>query len=565
LKSLRFDAAETRLKPKEMSVEALPYFGIYVRINKNQARAFSGSELDESSRKRAFGHYFNALVGLELCRLTTWVEGQLESAFLLDLSGVAEAYGLSNVKDARELGSSLEHEVAKLELFVNNGGRTAAPIFSIPEAPIKRFAEALKSRLLQSKLLFCCVDEYENLSEEQQAVLNTYIKHSEPPLSYKIGLRKFGLHTRQTIDSGDQIQTPDDYLEIDIAEEGFEPFAEHVAEHRLRRAREQGVEVPDNLRTFMPDLPFDEEAELLGCERITKTVLDRIATNCVDILEWAREMPPSKLYFVGYWAEASGGDVCALAKEWKSAPDTWEVRLRNHGYASLFWLSKGRKGARIRKYYAGVTTFLAMASGNIRYFLELIDVAINFQFEDSKGVGDGSIVLDPRIQTEAARAVGKRRLAQLEGLSERGVALKRFVLAIGKVFFELARDPVGHAPEQNLFVVTGYPGAVEEVAAVLREGIAHLAFEATPRTKATSEAEMRDDEYRLHPIFCAFFEFSHRKKRRITLSADSLLKVTSQPAQAIGEMLEQRDQTEVGSLPEQLAMFTDFFDGVPAK
>ena len=47
--------------------------------------------------------------------------------------------------------------------------------------------------------LLCCIDEYENLLPYQQAALNTYIKHSEFPLSYKVGMKADGLKTRDTL------------------------------------------------------------------------------------------------------------------------------------------------------------------------------------------------------------------------------------------------------------------------------------------------------------------------------------------------------------------------------
>lgn len=109
--------------------------------------------------------------------------------------------------------------------------------------------------------------------------------------------------------------------------------------------------------------------------------------------------------------------LCALAKDWQDNAPQWDTRLNNYGYASLFWLSRGRKGARIRKYYAGVRTLIALAGGNIRYLLEIVDAAINIHFEEGYGKVGGRISIDPVAQTLAARAVGKRRLDQLEGLS----------------------------------------------------------------------------------------------------------------------------------------------------
>ena len=73
--------------------------------------------------------------------------------------------------------------------------------------------------------------------------------------------------------------------------------------------------------------------------------------------------------------------------------------------------------------------------------------------------------------------------------------------------------------------------------------------------------EMKDDEYRLHPIFCAFFEISHRRKRRMVLKADQLLGVLGdRPGQAITHMLDKRPQLPARELPEQLAFFSSFFD-----
>ena len=561
LKSLRFDASELRIGGEERASEALSYFGIYVRVNKNRVRAFDAAEIREIDRRRAFAHYFNILVCEELCDLTEWLERQdPELKGRLPIRDIAETFGLNGISALPALRHELSRLLTRLEIWINNAGAATAPIFSIAEKPIQAFAQSLgDADMLSGKLLFCCIDEYENLSEEQQTVLNTYIKHSTPPLSYKIGMRRHGLKSRKTIDSADQLESPADYAEIDITEEGFEPFAEQVVRHRLERAVQDGVAVPTQVADFLPEMSFEEEAVALGCERVAKQVMTEMTGSSEGTAAWLKEMPPSKTYFLAYWSESSGTPLQELVDSWMTTPEKWEVRLRNYGYSSLFWLSKGRKGARIRKYYSGARTLLALASGNIRYFLELIDTAINTQFDEGYGSTEELISIDPKAQTLAARAVGKRRLDQLEGLSEHGIELKRLVLAIGKVFFELARNPAGHAPEQNSFVLAGSPAAQASISLLLKEGVAHLAFEATPKTKATTQAELRDDEYRPHPIFCAFFEYSHRRKRRIVLSADSLLKLSSSPSSALSELLENREQTVTEHLPDQLAFFTDFF------
>jgi hypothetical protein len=143
--------------------------------------------------------------------------------------------------------------------------------------------------------------------------------------------------------------------------------------------------------------------------------------------------------------------------------------------------------------------------------------------------------------------------------------LKRLVLALGKVFFELARAPEGRTPEVTQFILTGNPDAKARVEGLLREGVSNQAFEVTPRTKATSDAEMRDDEYRLHPIFSPYFEFSYRRKRRISLSAEDLVLVQDSPRRAITNMLKGRVETPAEDLPAQLSFFSSFYDSRPSE
>ena len=95
---------------------------------------------------------------------------------------------------------------------------------------------------------------------------------------------------------------------------------------------------------------------------------------------------------------------------------------------------------------------------------------------------------------------------------------------------------------------------------MLGEGVGHLAFEVEPATKLTSRAEIREDEYRLHRIFSAFFEISHRKKRRMTFDATDLISVLGDhPGRAISSMLEDKPQVYEEDLPEQLALFSAFY------
>ena len=565
LQSLRYDSALQRLHSAGLAFDDQEHLGVLVRMNKNRVRAFEGTpvgQMGAQSWKRFFAHYFNLLVCAELATMTAWLQERSGAQLTLkSLSLISSEFGFGVTNSVEDLRHEIRAAISVLQVQVNNPARDLGLVLSIAESPLRTFVEALRSDgLTGERVIFCCIDEYENLLDYQQAVVNTYIKHAEPPLSYKVGVRKGGLRCRSTLDGQDLLRTPDDYLEIEIADEGFEYFAKAVAELRLEYARKEGVSVPSTLKGFLVDLSFQEEAELLGAERVADSILSELQISDPDLHAYFESRPKTETYFLKYWQESEGRSLTELGRDWEKREGEWKTRLGNYGYSSLFWLSKGNKGVRIRKYYCGERVLLSLAGGNIRYFLELIDSALSQELDDPSRPS-GLLTISPRSQTVAAREVGKRRLNQLEGLADRGVQLKRLVLAIGKVFFELARAPNGKAPEVTSFVLAGHPKDVAEIQTLLEEGIAHLAFESDPRTKPTSTVELRDDEYRLHRIFCAFFEISHRKKRRMTFDARHLLNVLEdRPSKAISALLENCPQTAEQDLPEQLAFFSAFYD-----
>jgi len=574
LRSLCYDATLERLEAEGLNFGDQQHLGILVRVNKNHVHAFQGGNRDEEYWGKAVAHYFNIQVCIELTKLASWLEQRVDGTFSKEsVQDICVDFNLERVESLPELERGLRRSLSKLQIHVNNIGAHQggdAPILSIAEAPLRTFAEALeRDKLTEGRTIFCCVDEYENFLTHHQSVINTYIKHAEPPLSYKVGVRGGnGIRTRQTIDGRDLLSVPDDYEQIEIVREGFEYFARAVAEKRLARAADRGVPVPTKLENFLEDLTLAEEAMKLGASRIADEVRQVVGkTEESDLITFIERKPDDQVYFVKYWSESGKGGVLELSRDWyhteQRGSRTWADRINNYRYSSLFWISKGRKGARFRKYYCGKRVITTLAGGNIRYFLELIDMAISEEL-GAMEPGDKwpeELRLQAKSQTQAATDIGPRRLRQIEGLAEHGIQLKRLALAIGKVFFELARNPLGSTPEVTQFVLGGARESVEEVDALLKEGVEHLCFVAHTRTKATSNTELKDDEYRLHPIYCAFFEISHRRKRRLTFDAETLKEAMSRPSRGIAALLGEQEQTPEEELPDQLAFFSSFYQG----
>jgi hypothetical protein len=564
LQSLGYSETLERLEANDQSFSDQRYFGVLVRMNKNRVHAFKGSELETDAWGKVFAHYFNLLVCLELTKLAEWLEEKTEkSVDTYDVSSISTDLGLGNSENFNELRRKIKAAISQLQIYVNNPHIQMDLVFSVAESPLRVFSEVLEAaELLGDRVIFCCIDEYENLLDYQQGVINTYIKHASRPLSYKIGVRKFGIRNWKTIDKDDLLSNPDDFEEIKIVDEGFEYFATAVADRRLDYALKKGIKVATPVKDFLVNITLEEEAMRLGAKKVAEEVIDELKHIDMKVSNYIQGKKSSEVYFLKYWQEKEGGDLIELALDFQKNEAKWETRLGNHGYASLFWLSKGKKGLRIKKYYSGINTILSLAGGNIRYFLQLIHTSIYYEVGKPGTSFPSLLKLSAESQTLALKDIGKRRLDQLEGLSDHGVELRRLVLAIGKVFFELARTPANRTPEVVSFVVSGDTDDMERISMLLEDGVGHLAFEVAPRTKNTSNLEIRDDEFRLHRIFSGFFEISHRKKRRATFKAKDLLSVIDDtPSAAISALLSDQNVSTQEELPEQLAFFSAFYNG----
>ncbi len=126
-------------------------------------------------------------------------------------------------------------------------------------------------------------------------------------------------------------------------------------------------------------------------------------------------------------------------------------------------------------------------------------------------------------------------------------------------FQVMAATPKGHAPEVNQFHVTY--NVDEQVRRYLDQGVMHLALVRSPGTKATSDSDTQEYDYRLHPIFAPLFVFSHRKKSKFAIPAPQLVGLVEQPRKTIRDILAQSDRTDEENLPDQLQLFGGFYAG----
>ena len=272
------------------SEDALSFVGVYLRVNSNRVAAFAGPELTQDRWNRVFGHYTNLLLIDELLRTILVLESarQPSAADSEGLALVCSALHLPTCDTLEAIQVAVRRSIVQLEAAINNVGDGLNLPLSMQGQPVDLLIDVLKDGpVLAGRLLFFLIDEYENLSEAQQAAFNTLIKHARSEYSFKIGIKSLGLKTRGTLVPSETLSYPADYEQIDIVErltdEGFPAFATRVVELRLGRpAGEDAVAESEHVlspKQLLQTLSMEEEAIALGVDIHLRKLTDILSRH----------------------------------------------------------------------------------------------------------------------------------------------------------------------------------------------------------------------------------------------------------------------------------------------
>ena len=564
LRSMSYEGRFALAKQDAAQIKMFSYYGFYHRVNTNRVQAFTGPEKTEEQWTRLFAHYLNLLLvdlvlefllwyqrhhPKELCSLTT------DSCKLL-----CKSLHLPQADTVPDFSRALRLGIVAFEAAINNIVDSTSIKLSLQGAPIDLlFAALTQIPCFAAKHFFFLIDEYENLDDYQQRVVNTLIKHSGDSYTFKIGVKELGMRCRTTLNANEQLVSPADYVRIPIKDkltgERFISLVLKICNTRLAHALGSS---DCDLRTLFPDLSEDREALILDAEgngeaaQCDKQIREVLSPYGKDIIA---AITPLKSYYLVHWADHESWSLSEMARRYALAPEVWDERFLNYKHALLFGLKAGKSG--IRKYYCGWETFAKLAAENIRFFMELIHQTLMLHFERNGKLDEP---IPPKTQTEAAMRVGKKNLSELEGLNVSGSKLTRLLLSLGRVFQVMAADPFGHTPEVTQFHMSESEGELPDTAtSLLNAAIDHLALVRYAGSKLSDDTDTRDYDYSIHPIFSAYFVYSYRRKRKLSISSQQLLGLVDNHKQTIRSILASSGRKDDIPLPEQLMLFQSYY------
>ena len=210
-----------------------PFLGVYMKL---PPTLFGPHEYEkESGFQDAFQEFFNTYAMECMLQAVIEVSLEAESPTTRELSDLA----LCDAGTIRDLRNLLQKERRALRQHLN-----ALPYTSTQRAQpdvLWEFAAALsRTTRFRDQRVHLLVDEYDNLSQHQQRILNTYLRRRDFPLTFKIACRKHRLvthdiHDRPLNDSGDytRVQLDDEDLGLGGS---FAAYLEAIGNKRLQNA-----------------------------------------------------------------------------------------------------------------------------------------------------------------------------------------------------------------------------------------------------------------------------------------------------------------------------------------
>ena len=568
---LRYLSHESAFSPNRPTLDhsTLKHIGIYWRADTQFTSLLEGRNKRDDLWRAAFGHLSALVLGKEvLGALESIRESQLQliapdDLDRLDFSRLSTSQ-FEMPKTFSHLSTFLDRSLFEFEQWANDVDTGSQPKFLPTTAFLNRLIGTVVQQLkpLRNVVFFAYIDEYENLTLLQQRVVNTWLKHSEPPLIFNVAMKRNGFKTRRTL-SEEPLVEIHDYRPVDLEEfkqnSEFSLFAAEILLLRFHKAQ-----VP--LGDFNPDLLRDPQGvpsrrtapyskgvfalarqllptrskESLAQEvfsdqtlfrqlklRITKGLQRRGETTVTPAHFLFRQHPtPAAVVVPALLARrrlparqiaAEFDKHCAGQPNGFEQGTEWLHNIFLASYLDLF----GSLG-RACPIYSGFDTYCHMAKGNVRHFLELCYKA----FSTSRGTPQEG--LSAKRQAEAACQVAANLLPEVRSFGRLGNDLHSFLLRLGRLFALSQRRTSQSEPERTHFAIRdGEVSIGEHGKRLLAEAVKWSVLFEERETKVKLVGTPQVVDYVLNPIYAPYFHISYRKGRKLELTSSDFTILSS--------------------------------------
>ncbi|ENU94245.1 hypothetical protein F971_00142 [Acinetobacter vivianii] len=560
---LRYLSHYSQFSPNRESIplEAINNIGIYLKSDTQFMRLLQKRGIDENIWSDIFEHYLNLIISIEILSAFISIKNSnIESRIKEDVNKLEvdcfEIFGI----DKTNIDNALK-ELKKLKQLCEKNVSNPRNIDQIEIIPYQIINELIQNLKISSDIdttYHVYIDEYENLLEYQQKVINARMKHSEPPLSYNIAIKCNGAPFIDINGSKESLNLQHDYIKInldDLMINSFEVFSSEILLSRLSKKNESYRKIFENIKlNEISDLSIRLDKNYQ--ENIIKESKDIFPNNSHDDL--AKEVFTEKLFFkklireieyalIKHNTQLTAKDfletnlqkeiiVCSsLLYRKKLSPESIyeELIKATQGLPNDFtdgkeWTSNNFIGCYIRiskvqkhkaTFYAGLTAFTKLANGNIRYFLELCRSTFSNNFSNN----ETGLYIPKTVQHQAALETSELFFQEIDSMKPVSTSLKSFCMRLGTIF-SLYHDRNSQSEaEINHFTIVDPINIDHELQDKINEAVK---WGIVYQTKATKEKDPNGFipfyDYVLNPIFSPHFYISYRKKRKTGFTCEQV-------------------------------------------
>ena len=259
------------------------FIGIYMRCSGLNSTRFRGKGQSEDTWADVFSYYMElwlAQMTVDICCEVVSDSSNInnsESSVIADLKDLFDEPATEFPSSLLDLSHHLRDLQRELDVAVNNCAITGVLnitirassgklIFGIPNILSTHFSQ------LKDILFVYLVDEFENLTESQQKLINTLIREKQNPCSFKIGARLYGVRTYSTFCADENNKEGSEYEQLLLDKtlrenEKYDAFARRLV---IRRLANRGIlgnppETDEDARKFLTkafeQIPTDNLAE----------------------------------------------------------------------------------------------------------------------------------------------------------------------------------------------------------------------------------------------------------------------------------------------------------------
>jgi hypothetical protein len=541
---------------------SLKTIGLYLKADSQYFSGFIGAGLTDLKWRNVFEHALCLALAEQITsaiRTLNCTDSRLSQFGNLDELNFASAVGgyLSEEvpRSLDDFSNWIRLQRQKLSGWFKNFDELPQPSL----LPLREFLAALISELhgklsyLATSVFAVYIDEYENLLEYQQQLLNSLIKSGEPPLIFHIAMKPNGMRTRGTT-GPESIQEVADFRLINLDDEltpSFPLFAaelfffrlineskvpeastpikleilrcEDLITWRLSDA-DYRARVLSNIRRILPGKTYSEIAADVLNDQVLLARWEKLVIE--GLKRQKSSLEPTK-FLTKDFPEAT--IVCAaLLHQRSKKPEEIldELKALIQGKKSKFkdgeWIHHFLLGELLLLYlpyrqrscpiYAGFDAFTKLSKTNVRHFLELCYLSVGGAAKVDD-LSDFCVPID--TQAKAAFAASQKFRKEVSGSGDHGNRLLTIVNILGKIFrLSQGRESQSEAERTHFSVIEG---EVEGLAkTVLDEAIKWSVLFAEPETKVKVN-RYESSDYVLNPIYAPFFGISFNKGRKLEI------------------------------------------------